>query len=223
MDNFHGMMPVDEGKDWDAEGEAYPSAFPFVIGHKSQPEQSLRIVSDFDKHWVNVNVAMTPLEYGQIEVFKSLMEGISLIDPVMEIGGLVSLNAGEKAYFFYFGAVSGVNMGKHSLNFKASLYSPSYKDVLESSQGMVSAYYTYDKYAFLSEADVVSFYGGWVSPPMNVDLSNMEAFKANFVDLKSQSENVIVGVHYNPDAAGQMSYNLESGLKYSSISVNYFF
>ena len=78
----------------------------------------------------------------------------------------------------------------------------------------------YKRQGLLRENDFVSFYVGWVSPEMNINLSNIEAFKTQFKDLREHSTNIAAGVFYVPRIESKWSLNIEAGIASISLSAN---
>lgn len=192
---------------------------PFVIGYMPYTNQSLRVISNFEDYFMGVNVQMTPKEFKKFDVLSSWLSGVSMLDPILELGAMMNVYPQRKDFYFYAGFHGGVSKGDHSVHFKLQTVASDYKAVLENAYGRVSLFYSYEKRFPVGFA---SFYGGFVSPLMKVDFSNMEEFKANFKGLSNAYEFMSGGVFYQPSIASNYSFNLEISPNYYTLSINYF-
>lgn len=196
-----------------------PEEVPFVVGHHPVPYQSLRVTTDLDNYWFSLNFQLVPHEFEKVGILKDFVSGLSFLDPRMELGFLTKL--GEKKAWFYGGILTGLKKDDHGMKFKAQVYSETYKDVFNSSRGRVAVYYYYDKIAYFSHKDFITFYTGYYSPFLKVDLSDFEEFKGSFKDLKEHKDNFIIGIFYSPSIIYNYSVNLEASLNQYSVSFNY--
>lgn len=193
---------------------------PFVIGHSPYPKQSVRLNTDLSNYYLNLNLQLVAKEFNKVEILKTYLKGLAVLDPILEVGTFVNVLPDKKDYYFYIGAVAGFNKGDHGLSLKALVMSNSYKNLLESSIGRVSAYYHTEKRFTVGFA---SFYGGWISPPVKINFSNIDEFKKVFKDLSKLSETIAGGVFYQPYIDSNYSFNFEANLKQYTLALNYFF
>ena len=199
---------------------------PFFIGHTAEPSYSARVLTNKEEVWLNVNAQIVASEYEKIEVLNNYVSGLSVLNPVVEAGGFATIYPFDsKGHIFYIGISSGLRKNSHGIYVKALVFSDNYKELFNTlvPKGLATLYYYYAKRAVVYEYDLASFYLGWLSPPVKLNFSDVEEFKGAFQDLKSQSENLIVGVTYNPDTGKQISYTLEASLKILSFGVNFVF
>ena len=195
---------------------------PFHLGHNPSSYQRAWITTDGKDIWLSFNMQLTQREFEKLPAVKSYLEGLSVMDPKFEAG--VTYKFSSETAWFHAGVVMGFKKGPvKGLKFKALLFTNSYEELLKSTTGRVAAYYHFDRIRMFRDGDFASFYGGWVSPALNVNLSNMEEFKGKFVGLKSHYENIVGGLFYLPSLSSNFTFNLELSPGLYSLSINYLF
>lgn len=220
IDKFHKKPTIEKPSDINKPPEA-PERLDhhLFLYHTPTAMHSIRSYQKRNETFLNVNLQFTAFEYDKIKSLKSYTEGLSLLDPIVNIG--MSKAIRKKDQYFYVGIVTGIKRTKHGFMIKATLYSKTYKNLFQSTVGRVGAYFYKDGEGFVSSKDIVSFYLGWTSPTGHINLSDLQQFRKDFNDRKVNSENLIFGIFYLPNVLKKVSFNLEMGFDHATFGVNY--
>lgn len=193
--------------------------FPIRVGHTPETLHSLSLLTDGDSFYGQVNLQFFGGQYNQFEVLKKWVGNLKILDPIVEVGATNKI--GTKDFAFNIALKTAFKKENHGLGFKALFNTQDYKDIFKNTYGRLLTYYYYRKPSMVTAHDSFVFYLGWHTEPLFVDLSNLEDFTAQFQGLVKQSENMLAGVHYNPDVGSPLSFALEAGVDNFSMSAYY--
>ena len=226
IDDFHREPEVKKPKEKPKETKKHPVAkediyYPFFFNHSRVAVHSIKYIANGNQSWINLNLQLTAHEYKKVPVLEKYVSALSLLDPKVEAGYSTTLDRSKRN--FYLGVIAGLKRPKNGVVFKTTVFSDKVEDLAHSTYGVAAAYYYHDVLNLYSASDLASFYAGWVSPRLDVDLKNLEAFRANFKDLKQHYKSLVFGFHYWYDVAKKISVNGEVSSHQMSMSVNYLF
>lgn len=193
--------------------------FPLRIGYAPEALHSLSILRKDERYYGQLNIQLYAGQYKDLEIANKWIGELKVLDPIIEGGFTATLDS--KDFLFHLGLRTELAKNDHSIGFRVLFQNHSYKQILKTTYGRLFVYYNYSKSALVNDEDIASFYVGWYSPHLYIDLKNLDSFTAQFNGLIKQSENLIAGIYYTPDVNKKLSYSVEVGPDNLSASVYY--
>ena len=149
------------------------------------------------------------------------VEKLTILDPFLSLGSYFNLD--DIGFYVAISSIQSLGNGQ-GIGLKLFL-DQSFVSGDVSSSGILSAYYFYNHGSLFQKNDFVSFYVGYFSDKIKVDvgvdLNNFDWLFEKGKSVLAQQERVKAGFHYIPKTKNKLGITGEAGVGVFSLGVSY--
>ena len=196
----------------------YMVSVPSHLLLQTETLQSFGYINWKGENWLVLETSFYKDQYKNFKSVLKYLDPLLSIDPVISAGLVYNF---EKKPLIFLSLKSYVTTSNNQgFGFKLTVYSESYKKLLDKQSGSLSTFY-FKRYtnAFKTK-DILMLYAGWTTDNVEFSLNSLSELQKSLSDIKKQKDGLTLGGFYNWNVLKATGVNIELGFDKVLLGIN---